>query len=171
MEDADYAPLVTALLIVVVALLAGPVFGIPSDASRPGGCEAAGPIGSGNASVTVTELPDSAVMERMAFSSEVYELRVGDAHLNVSDVRGRPTVAYKLRLERNSSSLAIGRTAILSRCDTVNSIQIQDSAIEPDSDPPASYNATLTVTYRGSQAGEDVETVLEEKTITVEVRE
>lgn len=170
MEYADYAPVISALFIIGAAVLVGPVFGIPTD-TRDGGCSVDAPIGTGNASVSVRDLPDTAVIERMDFGSDLYELHVGDAAVAADDVRGRPTVAYKLAVDLTDGARAIGSTAILSRCQDVSSISIDDSSLEPDRVENESYDGTLTVTYRGSRNGEDIETELAEKNVTVEVRE
>lgn len=171
MEYAEYAPVISALFIIVAAVLVGPVFGIPADSSDGGGCSVDAPIGTGNASVSVRDLPDRAVIERMDFGSELYQLRVEDAAVAVDDVRGRPTVAYKLRVDLTDGARAIGSTAILSRCHDTTSISIEDSSLEPDRVENESYDGTLTVTYRGSRDGEDVENELAVKNVTVEVRE
>lgn len=171
MEPSEYAPLLSAVAIVLAALLVGPVLGIPASPSDSEDCGDERPIGTGNASVSVTDLPDRAVIERNDYGSELYTLSVGDARLTADDVQGRPTVTYKFRVDLEGGSRALASTAILSRCTELSGISIRDSTLEPDRVEAGSYPGTITVTYRGSEGGEDVTTELATENVTVTVRE
>lgn len=171
MEPAEYAPWLSAAAVVLLALLAGPVLGIPQAPADTDACSDDTPIGTGNATLSDVELPDRAVIERQGFGSELYQLRVDDALVTASDVSGRPTVTYKVRVELDDGTRAKASTAILSRCHDLSHISIAESPIEPDRIRDESYNGTLTLTYRGSDGGEDVRTTVVEKNVTVEVRE
>lgn len=67
----EYLLAVSTLLIVTTALLAGPVLGIPH--AVPGETCAADEFpGNGGAAVTVTHLPETAVIERARFGAKVW---------------------------------------------------------------------------------------------------
>jgi len=163
-----HLPLLTSLLIVTTAVAAGPVFGIPS-APTEAECSVDSPIGTGQASVSVTNLPDTATLERSRFGAAAWRLHVNSAHLDVGPVSGRPTVTYKLRVEGQDLGLAAAATAILSRCHDTNEVVIEESQYSPRSLEQDSYEGTIEVTYRGVRGGEDVEQQLATKNITVQV--
>ena len=161
-------PLLTGLLILVLAVAAGPVIGIPGQQSGSA-CNVDAPIGTGNASVSVTDLPDSALLERSRFGAEVWRLSVDPARIDVGPVSGRPTVAYKLRVEGEDVYYTASSTTILSRCYDTSRIVIEDSQLSQRTLEQDSYNGTFEVTYRGSRGGDDVEQRLAVENITVRV--
>ena len=161
-------PLLTGLLILVLAVAAGPVIGILGQQSDST-CNVDAPAGTGNASVSVTGLPDSALLERSRFGAEVWRLSVDPARVDVGPVSGRPTVAYKLRVEGEDVYYTASSTTILSRCYDTSQIVIEDSQLSRRTLEQDSYNGTFEVTYRGSRGGDDVEKRLAVENITVRV--
>ncbi len=168
MPESEYVVLLTVVGILAGAVVAGPVFGIPADGSG-GGCSGDGPIGTGQASVAVTELPESAVIERTRFGTNKWAFSIAPAAVEIGPVSGRPTVTYKVRIDSNDVSLAAGSTAILSRCQDTTRLVIQDTQFQPRTLDQDTYPGTITVTYRGTRGGEDVTHELARKNITVEV--
>ena len=164
----SYLPLLTCLTIIAFALLAGPVFGIPATPSNSS-CSLETAIGTGLATVTVTDLPDSAVIERSRFGAKAWRLTVDPAQVDVGPVSGRPTVTYKLRVDGEDLGLAVASTAILSRCHETTRIAIDESQFSPRSLDHDTYNGTIKVTYRGTRGGDDVEERLATKNVTVQV--
>lgn len=162
----DYIPAISALLIIMTAILAGPVLGIPGEPTEAT-CSADAFPGHGNASVSVTTLPETATIEQARFGADVWRLNVSDVRLNVTGVEGRPTVTYKIILHELTQTT--GATTILSHCQDTTEMGIAKSTFEPDEITNESYNATLKVIYRGTESGEKVETELATKNITVEV--
>lgn len=161
-------PLLTGLLILVIAVVAGPVFGIPS-AQSEAACNVQTPIGTGQASVSVADLPDSAVLKRSRFGTETWTLDVDPVQVDIGSVSGRPTVAYKLRIEGKDLKMAAGSTATLSRCHNTTRIATARPRFSPRTLEQDTYNGTSKITYRGSQDGEEVEKRIATKNITVRV--
>lgn len=163
----NYLPVVSALFIVTTAVLAGPVLGIPGE-STESACSTDVFPGYGNASVSVTQFPETAAIEQSRFGAAVWRLNVPDAQVNATDVEGRPTVAYKIIL--HDLRQTTGSSVTLSHCRTTADLSITDSTFAPDEITKESYNATLKIIYRGTENGEKVETDLATKNITVEVK-
>lgn len=168
MSISDYLPAVAVLVILSGAVLSGPAFGIPGDVPKQG-CTADAFPGNGNASAAVTRLPASAVIEQSNYGAEIWRLHVPNAHVDVTDISGRPTVAYKINLHELTRTT--GSSTILSRCHNTTEVNIPESTFEPNEITEDSYNATLTVTYRGTSNGTNVEEILATRNITVEVVE
>jgi hypothetical protein len=163
-----YLTVLTGLTILIFTVIAGPVFGIPT-ASSDSSCNVETPIGTGQASVSVTDLPDSAVLERSRFGAKAWHLDVDPARVDVGPVSGRPTVTYKLRVEGRDLAMATASTAILNRCNDTSRLVIDEHEFSPRTLEQDSYTGTIKVTYRGSRGDEDVEERLATKNITVRV--
>jgi len=168
MAVTDPLPALTSLVILVVAVTAGPVFGFPGPPSESG-CQPGGPIGTGQASVTVTDLPESATLERSRFGAEAWLLDVDHAQTEVGPVVGQPIVTYKLRVDGPDLGLAAAATAILSRCEATTRIVIEQSQFSPRKLDQDAYDGTITVTYRGTRNGEAVVEQLATRNVTVQV--
>jgi len=160
-----FLPPLTVFIILGGALAAGPVFGIPAST-----CTVDAPIGTGQASVSLTELPDSAVLERSRFGAEKWRLRIDPAQVDIGSVTGRPTVTYKLRVEGDDLGLAAAATAILSKCTETSRLVIEDSQYPSHTLDQETYAGTITVTYRGSHRGDPIERELVSKNISVRVK-
>ncbi len=170
MERTHYAPVVAGGLLVVTALLVVAAVGVPTGAPQAD-CDDA-PAGTGSASVSVAALPDRATVERQQFDGGAWRLSVPDLGVRVDDVRGRPTVTYKLRANVSGRTLAVASTAILGRCHDTSRIGIEATLLEPDrvDETDSAYDGRLTVTYRGTRDGDRVERELTGGNVTVVVR-
>ncbi|MEF8977175.1 MAG: hypothetical protein V5A21_13190 [Halapricum sp.] len=150
-------------LILAVTLLSGPLVGAV-DLTEESTCDA--PVGSGSATVTVDSLPEKATISKGKFGSEVYYLDVPDGQATVANVSGQPLLSYDLSIPEMGFSA--GPTLFL--CDgqsATQTLSIRKSTFEEEDIQADSYNATLSVTLRADGS----ETVVREKSITVEVEE
>lgn len=162
-------PALSIGLITVVALLSGP-FGVVDLTPAQNPCSEQVFPGNGNASVDVRRVPETGTLSKSRFGAEVYRLNVPSAGVNVSDVDGRPTLSYRIRIPELSTEL--GSTTILSSCTSgERALTIQEATFQPDEIQNQSYDATLFVVYRGTEQAKKVERELVTKNITVEVEE
>lgn len=163
----NYLPAVSALLIITTAILAGPVLSIPGEPTESA-CSADVFPGNGNASVSVIDLPKTATIEQSRFGAEVWRLKVPNAHVNVTDIEGRPLITYKIILHELRQTT--GSSVTLNHCQNTTNLSIMEATFAPNEITRKSYNATLKVIYRGMESGETVETELATKNITVQVK-
>lgn len=169
MDAARTLPVLSIGLISVVALLSGP-FGLVDLTHEQNPCNEDVFPGEGNASVDVGDAPDTATLTESRFGAKVYRLNVPPARMHISDVDGRPTLSYKVRIPKLSTEL--GSTTILSTCTTgERALSIQEVSFQPDIIQQERYNATLFVVYRGTEQGEDIERELLSKNVRIEVQE
>lgn len=169
MNPTESLPILSVGVILVVTLLSGP-FGVVDLTTGGPACSEDVFPGTGNASVEVVDAPETATLTKSRFGAEVYRLELPDASLNVSDVTGRPTVSYRLRLP--ALRTAVGATKILSGCTTGGiTVAMDRTTFEPDRIDADSYEGRLFVVYRGSENGTKVEQELLDRNVTVEVHQ
>lgn len=161
-----YLPAISVLMIVIGGVIAGPVLGIPGSPG-PDDCTIDSFPGQGSAEIMVQQLPESAVLEQARFGADVWRLKVPSTQVNISDIQGRPTVAYKIIIHELKTTT--GSSTILSRCHETTKLTIPTNSFEPGKIDRESYNATLIVIYRGLDDDSKVERELASKNITVEV--
>lgn len=167
MDHVQSLPALTLGVIVIVAILSGPV-GVLDLTTADAPCGKDVFPGHGNATVDVTDTPNTATLTKSRFGAEVYRLEVPPATVNVTDVRGRPTLSYRIRIPGLNTEL--GSTIILSSCTTgQRRLSIDPVTFEPDRIENDSYDARLFVVYRGTEDGENVERELLARNVTVEV--
>jgi len=161
-------PLLTAVTILVVATLAGPVFGVP-ERDDGAGCQVASPLGTGSADVSVTALPDSAVIERARFGAGTWRLNLPPADVSVGPVSGRPILTYKIRVEGPDLTWAVAGTTALSRCQETTRLGIGEGRFDPRTVEEQQYAGTITVTYKGTRGERRITRRLATKNVTVTV--
>lgn len=167
MDPVQSLPTLSVGVILIVAVLSGP-WGVFDLTTTNSACNEDVFPGTGNATVEVTDMPNTATLSKSRFGAEVYRLELPPATVNVSDVRGRPTLSYRIRIPGLKTEL--GSTTTLSSCTTGRMQLTRESAtFEPDRIQNDSYDATLYVVYRGTADGEKVERELRTKNVTVEV--
>lgn len=167
MDSVQSLPALSVGVIIIIAVLSGPL-GVLDLTTAESPCDEDVFPGTGNATVEVTDTPDTATLSKSRFGAEVYRLELPTTTVNVSDVRGRPTLSYRIRIPGLSTEL--GSTTTLSSCTTGRMQLTRESAtFEPDQIRNDSYDATLFVVYRGTADGEKIERYLRTKNVTVEV--
>lgn len=168
MDPVHSLPALSAGVIVIVAVLSGP-FGVFDLTTADAPCDEDVFPGTGNATVDVEDTPNTATLTKSRFGAEVYRLEVPPTTVNVSDVRGRPTLSYRIRIFALNTEL--GSTTILSSCMTgERELTMNAVTFEPDRIQNDSYDARLFVVYRGTENGQPVERELLAQNVTVEVR-
>lgn len=168
MDPIQSLPALSVGAIILVAVVSGP-FGVVDLTPPPSPCNEDVFPGYGNATVEVENHPNSATLSKSRFGTEVYRLEVPPATVNVTDVRGRPTLSYRIRILGLNTEL--GSTTILSSCRTGQQQLTMDSVtFRPDQVQNDSYDARLFVVYRATEDGEKVERELLVKNVTVEVQ-
>lgn len=162
MDAARGAAFATVGAILVVTVATGPVgfFEVPERGFD------GGPPGEGTASVTVVSPPDGPTLDAGRQGGDVYYLRVPDVEVDVSELRGNPTLTYSLDVDglnynRGSvhflGSVGDGRAALSLSRDTLDGSRIDRE----------SYRARVTLTLRTT----DAERIVYNETTVVEVRE
>lgn len=138
---------VTVGVILVTTLLSGPLVGAVDLTLESATEERPIPGTIDRATVEVIEPPDGpVVLDQGEFGNEVYQLLVPPLTVRVSDVRGRPTVAYKVRI------FGLGYTRVTSYIlDADSATERQVLEVTKTTFPPAdviesSYRAKLFVT-------------------------
>lgn len=168
MDPVESLPTLSVGVIVIVAVLSGP-FGVLDLTTADAPCDEDVFPGTGNATVDVADAPDTATLTKSRFGAEVYRFEVPPTTVNVSDVRGRPTLSYRIRIPGLNTEF--GSTTILSSCTTGQRPLTMDAVtFEPDRMQNDSYDARLFIVYRGTNDGHKVERELLAKNVTVEVR-
>ncbi|MDZ7746909.1 MAG: hypothetical protein U5K28_10530 [Halobacteriales archaeon] len=165
MEIARAAPVAVVAVIALTALVSGPATPLdltPESASC--GDDVRQQVG--NATVEVRSLPDRATLSQTDYGARVWTLSVPPAVVNVSDVQGRPAVSYRIFIPELGRQ--VGSRTVVSHCTTGRlSLTVGKSTFAPDEVNPGEYNATVSVVYRGTDAGQQIERTLAERTITV----
>lgn len=95
MEPVRGVPLAVVGLVVVVLAVTGPLGPLPIPADYSGDRAP----GTGNATVTVTDAPDRPRLVPGRQGQGVYYLRVPDVEVDVTDLRGNPTLVYSVGIE------------------------------------------------------------------------
>ena len=169
MDIARAAPLAVVAVIALTALVSGPA--TPLDLTPDTNpCDGDVRAQVGNATVEVRSLPERATLTQAGYGARVWSLSVPQAVVNVSDVDGRPALSYRIFIP--DLGRQVGSRTVVSRCTTGQlSLAVGDSTFDPDAVRPGAYNATVSVVYRGTDAGGQVERTLAERTITVVVEE
>lgn len=169
MDAVDSLPALSIGIIAVVAVISGP-FGVVDLTPAHENC--AGDVfpGDGNASVAVERAPTTGTLSQARFGASAYHLTVPPATVTVSDVAGRSTLTYKIRILDLSTEL--GSTTVLSPCTTGDhQLVIPDASFREEEIRQDSYDATLFVIYRGTEGGAEVDRQLLARNVTVEVAE
>ncbi|PSP39493.1 hypothetical protein BRC71_02710 [Halobacteriales archaeon QH_7_65_31] len=165
MDLTRVAPVALVAVIAVTALVSGPA--TPVDLT-PDGSACDGHVRSqvGNATTEIRSLPDSATLTQADYGARVWTLAVPPAVVTVSDVRGRPTLSYRIFIPELGRQ--VGSRAVVSRCTAGRlSLTVGESTFSPDEVRPGEYNATVSVVYRGTDAGRQVERTLARRNVTV----
>lgn len=150
------------LLVVVAAFVVGPVvpdiaLSSPAQEYEPG---------SGNVSVSVSDLPEELTLERNEFGSGTYQLESSVVQTNVSDVSGNPLVVYDIRIPELGYNKETYR--ILSPdVDGALTIRASSDTVQPSKVDGTSFVATVTVLVRSDGGSREVAT----RNVTVEVVE
>ncbi|RNJ27066.1 hypothetical protein [Halosegnis longus] len=165
MDIARTAPVAVVAVVALTALVSGPTTPLDfTPNSLP--CDSDVRSQVGNATVDVRSLPDRATLTQTEYGARVWTLSVPPAVVNVSDVQGRPAVSYRIFIPELGRQ--VGSRTVVSSCTTGRiSLTVGESTFPPDEVAPGEYNATVSVIYRGTDAGQQVERTLAERTITV----
>lgn len=147
--------------IVVTAILMGPLVpGVELPAE-----EESTSIGTGNATVTVSFIPETVTIEGGSHGANVYYLEVPAATVEVSDLRGNPVLDYSLSIDELGYSR--GSIYVLEELgEGVQRITLEQDSLEPEDIEQGEYDGEITLTLRG-----ETEQVLVQQNITVEVEE
>ena len=169
MDVANALPSVVVAVVAVTAVVSGPLVSVDLTPD-PTTCDEDVRPERGNATVTVHSLPDRATLSRSEFGADVWRLDIPPARVNVTDIERRPTVSYRIQIPE------LGRTAgvrtVFSHCTTGRvPLRIDQPTFQPETVDNETYDATLFVTYRGTENGTKVERTLAERNVTVVVRE
>lgn len=163
MDGARLAVTVGVVVILGVTLASGPLVGAV-DLTRESADESVS--GTGNATVTVTSLPDRVSLDRGEYGSEAYYLEVPDAFVRLERVEGEPMVVYKVRIP--DLGFVRGTTYFVdSDNEGEMALAVERTAIDPASVTRDSYQGQLEVIVRSGTAGR----VLRTHNVTVEVSE
>jgi len=168
-DIARAAPTAVVAIVVLTALVSGPA--TPLDFT-PDATPCDGDVRAqvGNATVEVRSLPDRATLTQAGYGARVWTLSVPQAIVNVSDVDGRPALSYRIFIP--DLGRQVGSRTVVSRCTTGRlSLAVGESTFDPDEVTPGEYNATVSVVYRGTDGGQQVERTLAERSITVVAEE
>lgn len=159
METARRVVLAVAAVVVVVTVATGP-FGPLTVSNAFSGAQAPG---TGNATVTVVTPPGQPTLEPgRQEGSDVYYLRVPDAGVEVSDLRGNPILTYSIEIEafgythssvhflgevgEGSQSISLSRSALEASRVENDSYRAQvELAVRRDGTERTVYTATTTV--------------------------
>lgn len=102
-------------------------------------------VGDGTANVTVTSLPSERIhLDRGRFGTNVTYLRVPDARVRVTDVRGTSRLLYRVQLPALDID-AVSRTYITTGDDGAHTLRGPTQGIEFRSVPEPRYDATVTI--------------------------
>jgi hypothetical protein len=152
---------VVAALIVATTLATGPLVGaveLPAENQGP-------TIGTGNATVSVTYLPDTVTIEAGERGTDAYYLEVPAATVEVSELRGNPILDYSIQVDGFGYSR--GSIHLLGELgEGPHSITLERDSFESGQLDQGQYDAVLSLTLRG-----DSEQMLVERNVTVEVEE
>ncbi|WP_224333839.1 hypothetical protein [Haloprofundus halobius] len=175
MHASGVAVRLAALLVVTTAVASGPlVSGVDftPDASSAEIDEAdAVPLGTGDASVdNVSVAADGVRLERGAYGSASYYLRMPDATARLRSVTGRPMLVYNVRIPElgyERSSTAFLNESFTADGPTTLALTLDDDPVDPERVTESSYEAEVSVLLRTQSERR----VLHERTVTVEVEE
>lgn len=166
MEATSTLPVLAVVVVAVGSVAFGPLG--PVELSPATRCSEQVFPGDGNATVTADVVPESGTLSRSAFGAAVWRLEVPSATVKVADVRGRPTVSFRLQLD--GLDRAVGTTAVLSRCTTDPvELSLPRTTFDPATITEDRYEGTVTVVYRGTENGTAVERVVARRNVTVGV--
>ncbi len=166
MEAASALPVLTVLVIAGVSVISGPLG--PVDLTTASDCDEDVFVGDGSATVITESVPTEATISNSAFGAAVWRLDMPPARVAVADVQGRPTVSFRVHL--HGLERTVGTTTVLSRCTTgAVALSLPRSTFEPDAVNQERYRGTVTIVYRGTANGTDVERTLERYNVTVTV--
>jgi hypothetical protein len=158
MPTSRVAVYVVAGLIVATTLATGPLVGaveLPAENDGP-------PIGTGNATVSVTHLPETATIEAGGRGTNAYYLEVPAATVEISELRGNPILDYAIDIK----GLGYSRGSIHLLGEGSQRIVLERDSFESGDIEKQQYQGELSLTLRG-----DSEQVLIERNVTVEVEE
>lgn len=149
-------------IIAVTTVVSGPLVGAV-DLTH----ERSAAFGTGTATVSVVEMPETITIEPGRFGEDSYYVRVAPATVVIENVTGRPFLVYKLSVD----PLRYSRSTLHALdSETAGKFEatIEEDALNPETVPsPGSYDGTLTLILRSGHN----ETVVERRNVTVEVRE
>ncbi|WP_340100243.1 hypothetical protein [Salinibaculum salinum] len=150
--------IVTAIILLATAATGTPLWTVPE-----AGADQA-PLGQGSASVSVVSMPDTATLDPGRQGGDVYYLRVPDATVDVSQLRGNPILTYSIDIDGLGYSTS-SVNALANTGEGQTSLSISDVALEEDRLTQDRYEGELRLVLRGD--GE--ETVVYSEPITIEV--
>lgn len=161
MERSRGLAVTATLLVVVVAVVSGPLVGAVDLSTEP---TWPAPPGQGSADVQVVDVPGTAVLERGDFGAGTYHLTGPSPQIEVGSVTGNPLLEFVIHIPR------LGFTDIKS----VELRRVPHQTVEPDYRPVelspslidrASYNGTIEIRLQSDEFE-----ILAEAPVTVEVQ-
>lgn len=101
--DRRWVVAVTVVIIVAVTLATGPRVGLLTVPDQ----RATDSLGEGNATVTVTSVPETLTLEYGRYGNDEYHLRVPDARVEVANLSGNPILNYNVAITNLTSGSSL----------------------------------------------------------------
>jgi hypothetical protein len=130
------------IIVLVTAATATPLLTIPE------GGLGASPPGTGNATVAVVSVPEDVTLDPGRQGGEVYYLRVPDATVEVTDLRGNPTLVYAVDIDAlgySRSSIHFLESAGEGRL----GLALSETTLDPERLDRGAYDARIELVLRG----------------------
>jgi hypothetical protein len=147
-----------SLILLVTAATGTPLWTVPEMGANQA------PLGQGTASVSVVSMPDTATLDPGRQGGDVYYLRVPDATVEISQLRGNPILTYSIDIDGLGYSTS-SVNALATTGEGQASLSISDVALEGDRLTQDRYEGELRLVLRG----DGDEQVVYSEPITVEV--
>lgn len=151
---------VAGLIVLVTAATATPLWTVPEKGAGQA------PLGDGSATVEVLTAPETATLEPGRQGGGVYYLRVPDAKVEVTNLRGNPVLTYTIDIDELGYSRS-SVTGLASVGEGTVSFTIQQDSMYGREFDKQRYEGELRLVLRG----DGTEQVVYEKPIVVEVTE
>lgn len=150
---------VAGLIFLVTAVTATPLWDVPDYNTGQA------PLGQGTATVSVVSAPERATIEPGRQGGGVYYLRVPDAEVEVTQLRGNPLVTYSIKIDEMGKARSTAH-ALGSAGNGRTELSIEPMTVDADELDRQRYEGRLRLVVRG-----DEETVVYSEPITIEVEE
>lgn len=158
-------PVLATLLILLGAIVSGPLVGAV-DISEPPADQGTAPVpGDGTATVSVISTPESATIESTRFAAEGYLIDVPNATIDVTNLTGHPMVVYKLRIPE--LTYVGGTTTVLNRNFTGRQeLTMRQLSIDGEEEMQDEYRGELLIVKREHEQ----DTTLYQGNVTISVK-
>lgn len=163
MDGSEYVVGGTVALLLAVTLLSGPLVGAVD--LTPDREEREFAPGAGTVEASVVSVPSNATLDRGAYGSGAYYLRVPEATVDVAAVTGQPMLVYKLRIPE--LGYVRGTTHFLDESSTGRrTIALDEATLAPEEIDRDRYRGELLVLTRTDSG----DRTISRTNVTVEVR-